>query len=154
MIPESVWNTLAGGLIGFFGALGVQAVRDWHETKRRRQLVIDAIDSATSSCTTPAIASAFTGSRHFSPAEQFLATFWRDLPLLGTYTQMIVVTFFSTLMDIARMEGGPSKELVEAQMELGKSVLELLEKERRGKRQNVRWVPTDETKSTRKTVRG
>ena len=67
---------------------------------------------------------------------------------------MIVVTFFSTLMDIARMEGGPSKELVEAQMELGKSVLELLEKERRGKRQNVRWVPTDETKSTRKTVRG
>jgi len=153
MIPESVWNTLAGGLIGFFGALGVQAVRDWHETKRRRELLIDAIDSATSSCTTPVIASAFTGSRHFSPAEQFLATFWRDLPLLGTYTQMMVVTFFSTLMDAARI-GGPSKDLVEAQMELGNSVLELLEKERRGKRQNISRVPTSDAKNARKTVRG
>jgi len=153
MIPESVWNTLAGGLIGFFGALGVQAVRDWHETKRRRELLIDAIDSATSSCSTPAIMAAFTGGPHFSPAEQFLATFWRDLPLLGTYTQMMVVTFFSTLMDTARLEGGPSKEQVEAQMKLGDSVLELLEKERRGKRQNVSRVAKDEKKNTRTTVR-
>jgi len=154
MIPESVWNTLAGGLIGFIGALGVQGIREWHETKRRRQLLIDAIDSATSSCSTPAIMSAFTGSRHFSPAEQFLATFWRDLPLLGTYTQMMVVTFFSTLIDTTGIEGGPSKDLVEKQMELGKSVLELLEKERKGKRQNISRTPIDDMKKLGKTVRG
>jgi len=97
--------------------------------------------------------SAHTGGRHFSPAEQFLATFWRDLPILGTYTQMMVATFFSTLVDVARLEGGPSKETVEAQMKIGESVLESLEKERGEKRQNVSRVSTDETKSTRTTVK-
>jgi len=137
MVPESVWNILAGGLIGFFGSLGVLVIRDWLETGKRRKLLIDAIDAATNSCASPAIMAAFTGSRHFSPAEQFLATFWRDLPLLGTETQMMVVTLFSTLIDATRIEGGPSKALVESQMELLESVLRLLEKERKGKRQNI-----------------
>jgi len=38
-------------------------------------------------------------------------------------------------------------------MKLGDSVLELLEKERRGKRQNVSRVAKDEKKNTRTTVR-
>jgi len=138
MMPESVWNTLAGGLIGFLSSLGVLVIRDWQETRKRRRLLIDAIDSAARPSSVPAVISAYTGRHvYFSPAEQFLAIFWRDLPLLGTYTQMMVVTFFSTLIELTKMEGVPSRDLLETQEELRKSLMALLEEERRGERQNI-----------------
>jgi len=137
MVPESVWNTLAGGCIGFFSGLGIWVIRDWIASRRRRRFLVDAIDSAARSCSVPAISSAFRGrASEFNPAEQFLPMFWRDLPLLGTYTQMIVVSFFWMIAMAAKSV--PSKTQLETLEEMRQSLMRLLELERRGKRQNVK----------------
>jgi hypothetical protein len=139
MLPESVLNTLAGGVIGIASGLVIWIIRDWIENERRRKHLIDAIDAAARSCTVPAISSAYTGrTDYFSPAAQFLPTFWRDLPLLGTYTQMLVVTFFSDIVDSCAGRIPPSKKQLDALQAMRLNLMKLLELEKAGKRQNVK----------------
>jgi len=138
MLPESVLNTLAGGLVAISGSLVVWVVRDYLETKKRRRNLINAIDSAARSCSVPAFQAAFVGrTGYFSPAEQFLATFWRDLSLLGTYTQMMVVSYFYELVDATRAIPPPRKSQLDALENLRQDVLKLLESEKKGRRQNI-----------------
>jgi hypothetical protein len=139
MLPESVLNTLAGGVIGIASGLAIWIIRDWIEIRRKRSQLIDAIDAAARSCTVPAISSAYTGrTGFFSPAAQFLPTFWRDLPLLGTYTQMLVVSYFSALAESTAGDVPPSKKQLEALEGMSQAVTRLLELERKGKRQDVK----------------
>jgi hypothetical protein len=139
MLPESVLNTLAGGVIGIVSGLAISIIRDWIENRRRRERLIDAIDAAARSCAVPAIASAFIGrTGYFSPAAQFLPTFWRDLPLIGTYTQMLVVSLFSAMADCATGDVPPSKKQLDALQAMRLDVMKLLELEKVGKRQNVK----------------
>jgi len=139
MLPESVLNTLAGGVIGIASGLAIWIVRDWIEVRRRRRLLIDAIDSAARSCTAGLLSSSYVGRGNlFNPATQFLATFWRDLPLLGTQTQMEVVSFFSDVIDVARSDSPPSQGVLDGIERLRQVVMRLLALERRGKRQNVK----------------
>jgi len=138
MLPESVLNTLAGGFIGLLGGLAFWLIRDSLEKRKRRKALIDAIDSATRSCSTPAVMAAFTGRRGlFNPAAQFLSAFWRDLPLLGTHTQMITITFFSTVIDLTGQDTSPSKEQLNALRGIQEELAVLLNKERRGERQHI-----------------
>jgi hypothetical protein len=82
--------------------------------------------------------SAFSGrTNFFSPAAQFLPVFWRDLALLGTETQMMVVDFFS-MTNSAMGSSPPSKELLDALEGMRRQVMKLLELEKAGKRQNVK----------------
>jgi hypothetical protein len=139
MVPESVWNTLAGGLIGILGGLAIWTIRDWMENRRKRKALIDAMDSAARSCTAGLLSSSYVARGNlFNPATQFLATFWRDLPLLGTQTQMEVVSFFSDVIDVARNNAPPSKGVLDSIEGIRQEVMRLLELERKGKRQNVR----------------
>ena len=138
MIPESVFDTLAGGFIGIFSGLAIWIIRDWCENRRRRKQLIDAIDSAARSSTLPVLMSAFSGrTNFFSPAAQFLPVFWRDLALLGTETQMMVVDFFS-MTNSAMGSSPPSKELLDALEGMRRQVMKLLELEKAGKRQDVK----------------
>lgn len=138
MLPESVLNTLVGGLIGISGSLVVWIIRDYLETNKRRRNLINAIDSATRSCSFPAFEAAFVGrTGYFSPAEQFLATFWKDLPLLGSYTQMMVVTFFFELIGATKGNIPPSKNELDALEKLRQQLLKLLESEKKGQRQDI-----------------
>jgi len=138
MLSETLLATLVGGAIGFFTAIGVIVVQDWLTIRKKRQELVHAIEAAARSSTMPAVLSAYVGGGiHANPAEQFLVTFWKDLAVLGTYTQLMVVTYFAMLIDATRVEGGPSKAMIEKLMELQRSVLDLIEKERKGQRQNI-----------------
>ena len=132
MLPESVLNTLVGAFIGFFSATGLLFVQGWLETRKRRRELIEAVEAAARSSTVPVMS--VMGGVHYSPAEQFLPVFWRDLAVLGTYTQMMVVTYFTLLIESTRTEGGTSKEIIETLMKLQQNVLDLIEKERKGER--------------------
>jgi hypothetical protein len=138
MFNESLLATLVGGAIGFFSAIGVIMVHSWLESRKKRHELIHAIEAAARSSTTPAVLSAYIGGPvRTNIAEQFLSTFWKDLAILGTYTQLMVVTYFSMLIDATKMEGGPSKDMIDSLMDIQQRVLGLIEKEAKGQRQNI-----------------
>ena len=130
---------LAGGVLGIAGSLAVWLVRDKIEDRRRRTLLIDAIDAAARSSMVPPIMAAFSGrADFFSPAAQFLPTFWRDLPLLGTMTQMEVVDFFSMVNNVMNRGGKGSEELVDLLGKMRKDLAKSLALERKGERRNLK----------------
>jgi hypothetical protein len=138
MLSETLLATLAGGAIGFFSALGVIMFQNWLDTRKKRGEVIDAIDAATRSAAFPAILSTVAGgSIHTNVAEQFLAAFWRDLAVLGTRTQLMVITYFAMVTETIKMEGGGSKQMIEQLEGMRQDVLDLIEEERKGQRQNI-----------------
>jgi len=149
MFPESFLNMLAGGVLGIAGSLAVWLIRDGIENRRRRMRLIDAIDAAARSSMLPAIMSAYSGrTDYFSPAAQFLPTFWRDLPLLGTMTQMEVVDFFSMVNNVMSRGGPQSKEHLDLLGKMRENLTKSLELERKGKQRNVK-----SPSSTRSQVR-
>jgi hypothetical protein len=138
MFTDSLLATLVGGAIGFCSAIGVIMVQSWLESRKKHRELIHAIEAAARSSVTPAVLSAYIGGpTHANLAEQFLAIFWKDLSILGTYTQLMVATYFSMLIDATKMEGGPSKDMIDSLMNIQQRVLGLIEKEAKGRRQNI-----------------
>jgi hypothetical protein len=127
-----------GGAIGFFSALGVIMVESWLSTRKRRLELIRVLQAVVRECTMPALVAGLTGGPvYVNPAEQFLSTFWKDLALLGTYTHMMTVNYFFMVMDAAKMEGGPSKNLIEILSKAQNNLLVLIDLEAKGQRQNI-----------------
>jgi len=136
MPSDTIVAALVGGIIGFVSAVGVIVVQNYLDTRKVRQQLINAIQAAVRTSTVPAMISGYSG-RAANPAEQFLPTFWRDLGLLGTYTQLMVVTYFTMVSDSSKIEGGPSRSLIDTLIKPQDNLLALVDEERKGNRQNI-----------------